>query len=221
MELWEKVQEMLDTQKKSYQKYAKRQQPVAYMLKGLVKCSACGGTLAMASTKSGKNQLRTMQCCNYAKGRCHTSHSITMPRIEDAFLQGLEQAIADKKFTISPSQKKSASPSVDYDKLIAIEERKLERAKQSYLAEVDTLEQYKQNKAEITTRIEELKAKQNAENGCDIDVNVFAKKVIGIVEFCKRDDITASAKNEALHTIIEKIVFEKANNNIAIFFHDI
>jgi hypothetical protein len=144
-----------------------------------------------------------------------------VPKIESAFFQGLEQAVADKTFTISPPQKKSSSSSVDYDKLIAVEERKLERAKQSYLAEVDTLEQYKENKAEITKRIEELKAKQNAENVCDIDVNAFAKKVIGIVEFCKRDDITESAKNEALHTIIEKIVYEKANNNIAIFFHDI
>ena len=29
------------------------------------------------------------------------------------------------------------------------------------------------------------------------------------------------AKNEALHTIIEKVVYEKAKGNLAIYFHDI
>lgn len=222
MELWEKVQGMLDTQKKAYPKYAKRQQPIDYMLKGIVRCSACGSVLAMSSTISGKNKNRVLQCCKYAHGKCHTSHSIVMPRIENAVFEGLQQAVENKQFTINPTPKKKAdAPTVDYDKLIAVEERKLKRAKDSYLAEIDTIEQYKENKTEITQRIEELKAKRDKDVYQEIDVDAFTKKVIGIVDFCKREDVTASAKNEALHTIIEKIVYEKANNNLAIFFHDI
>lgn len=222
MELWDKVQELLHQQRKAYPKYAKRQQPVQYMLKGLVRCSSCGGTLAMSSVVSGKSKTRTMQCCNYSKGSCTISHSVTIPKIETALFQGLQQAIEDKQFTINPTpKKKSELPSVDFDKLISVEERKLERAKQSYLAEVDTLEQYKENKTEITKRINDLKAKRDKEVYKEIDVNAFAKKVVGIVEFCKRDDVTETAKNEALHTIIEKIVYEKANGNLAIYFHDI
>lgn len=222
MELWERVQERLNAQKKAYPKHAKRQQPVDYMLKGLAKCSACGGTLAMSSVKSGKNKLRTMQCCNYAKGSCHTSHSITMQRMENAVFEGLQQAVKNKQFTISPTaKKKTQAPSVDYDKLIALEERKLLRAKESYLAEIDTIEQYKENKTEITKRIEDLKAMRDKEVIQEIDVDVFAKKVMGVVEFCKREDVTASAKNEALRNIIEKVVYEKANNNLALYFHNI
>ena len=222
MELWEKVQNMLDAQKKAYPKYAKRQQPIDYMLKGIVRCSACGGVLGLSSTVSGKTKNRTLQCCNYARASCHTSHSITMPRIENGVFEGLEQAVKNQKFTINPTPKKKAdAPSIDYDKLIAVEERKLKRAKDSYLAEIDTLEQYKENKTEITQRIEELKAKRDKDTVQEIDVNAFAKKVIGILEFCKREDVTASAKNEALHTILEKVVYEKANNNLAIYFHDI
>ena len=222
IELWDKVQELLNAQKKAYPKYAKRQQPINYMLKGLVRCSSCGGTLAMSSVVSGKSKTRTLQCCNYSKGSCTTSHSVTIPKVETALFQGLQQAIEDKQFTINPTpKKKSELPSVDYDKLIAIEERKLERAKQSYLAEVDTLEQYKENKTEITKRIDDLKAKRDAEVYKEIDVNAFAKKVTNIVEFCKRDDVTETAKNEALRTIIEKIVYEKAKGNLAIYFHDI
>lgn len=222
MELWDKVQKILDAQKLAYPKYAKRQQPINYMLKGIVRCSACDGAIALASAVSGKSKVRTMQCCNYAHGSCHTSHSITMPKIEAAFMQGLKQALGEKQFTINPKTPKKSAPSeVDYDKLIAVEERRLARAKDAYLAEIDTIEQYAQNKKEITARIEDLKKRQNTEIFQEIDVEAFAKKVAGVVEFIERNDVTDTAKNEALHTIIEKVVFEKAKGNLAIYFHDL
>ena len=220
MELWNKVQSMLEIQKKAYPKYAKRQQTVDYMLKGLLRCSSCGGTLACTGA-SGKSQTRCVQCCNYARGSCHTSHSITLPRIEYAFLNGLKQALADKTFTISP-QRQINTPQADinFDKLIEIEERKLVRAKEAYLSGIDTIEQYAQNKTEAVERIEHLKARRDAVEVVEIDVNSFATKVAEVVDFIQRTDVTASAKNEALHHIIDKIVYDKANENLAIFFHD-
>ena len=222
MELWDKVQQMLADQKKRYPKYAKRQQPIQYMTKGLVRCSNCGGTLAIGATVSGKSKTRTMQCCNYQKGSCTVSHSVIVPKIETALIEGLKQAVGAKQFNIVPKvQKNPESDGIDFDKLIAIEERKLERAKQAYLAEIDTIEQYKQNKKEISERIESLKERRDKTSVTQTDINAFAKKVAGIVEFIERDDVTEEAKNEALHTIIEKLVYEKAKGNLAIYFHDL
>lgn len=222
LDLWNRVQQMLDKQKKAYPKYAKREQHVDYMLKGLVRCSACGGTIAMSSATSGKAKTRTMQCCNYSRGSCHTSHSVTMTKIEAAFMEGLKNAVKLKEFAISPTTTKNTkSDAVDYDKLIAVEERRLERAKEAYLAEIDTMEQYAKNKKEISDRIEDLKARQTKETEKEIDIESFAKKVAQIADFIQRDDVTETAKNEALHNIIEKIVYEKAEGNLAIYFHDI
>ena len=222
IELWDKVQDMLTAQKLAYSKYAKRQQPIEYMLKGLVKCSVCGGTLAMSSVISGKNKTRTMQCCNYARAACHTSHSITVPKLESAFIKGLRLALEKEEFTFAPNHKKKQdTPSIDYDKLIALEERKLARAKEAYLAEIDTIEQYKHNKEEITKRIENLKTKQSEHTSSEIDIDAFTKKVTDILKLIERDDVTEAAKNDALHTIIEKIVYRKAEGNLAIYFHDI
>ena len=222
MELWDKVQKMLDDQKKAYPKYAKRQQPINYMLKGLVRCSACNGVIALASAVSGKSKVRTMQCCNYSHGRCHTSHSITMPRIESAFMEGLRQALDSKQFAINPKPPKKSDPTaIDFDKLIAVEERRLARAKEAYLAEIDSIEQYAQNKKEITERINDLKARRDKDNAKDFNLDAFTEKVANIIEYIERDDISDESKNEALHTIIEKIVFEKAKGNLAIYFHDI
>ncbi len=222
IDLWEKVQKIYIEQKKKYPKYARREQPIQYMLKGLVRCSDCGGTLIMSSATSGKAKTRTLQCHNYSRGQCRVSHSVTMPKLEEALLTGLEMAIGEKQFNILPVKPKRATPTeVDYDKLIEVEKRRLARAREAYLAEIDTLEQYKEHKTAIEARINELKAKQDKGNVEKIDVDVYTEKVTGILEFIKSGEASPTAKNEALHTIIETMIYDKANNNLAIYFHDI
>lgn len=221
-ELWEAVQKRLEEQKKKYAPYAKKDQPVEYMLKGLVRCSSCGSTLAVNGQTSGKSKVRSLQCCNYARGSCSTSHSITMTKLEAGFIEALEQAVETEAFTITPqkAQTKKDAEAPDYDKLIALEQRRLERAKDAYLAEIDTIEQYKKNKEEITSRIAELEEKKNGtEPTVTIDTAAYAKRIAEVVEFIKREEVTPQAKNEALRTVIEKVVYEKAKNHLAIYFH--
>ncbi len=222
IELWNAVQKRSAEMKKYYVKHRRKSQPINYMTKGIVRCSACGGTLAMSSRTSGKKKTRTLQCCNYSRGSCHESHSVTLPKIENAIIEGLEMAFKTKQFVIVPKQQKKSDPSViDYGKLIAVEERRLTRAREAYLAEIDTLEQYSINKKEITDRIAELTARRDNEILPVFDADEFAKKVIGVVEFIKREDVTNMAKNEALRTIIEKVVYEKAKGNVAIYFRSL
>jgi hypothetical protein len=222
IDLWEKVQKVYAEQKKNYPKYARREQPIEYMLKGLVRCSSCGGTLVMSAVTSGKTKTRSLQCHNYSRGQCRVSHSVTIPKLEAALLEGLEMAIGEKQFNILPTKPKRSTPTeIDYDKLIEVEERRLARAREAYLAEIDTLEQYKEHKVAVEARIKELKAKRDKENVEKIDINVYVKKVTNVLEFIKSDDVTPKAKNEALHTIIETMVYDKANNNLAIYFRDI
>ena len=221
-ELWDQVQERIKLIKTTYPKFAKREQPIDYMFKGLVRCSCCGGTLAMSAVTSGKSNSRSLQCCNYSRGSCKVSHSVVVPKIEKAFIEGLEQIIETKQFTITPKEPTKTDSTVDYNKLIAVEERKLERAKQAFLAEIDTLEQYAKNKEEITERINGLIAKRDeTEPKKEIDIDAYTKKVSEIVEFIKRSDVTEKAKNEMLRTVIDKIVYEKAKGNLAIYFHQI
>lgn len=222
-EVWETVQARLAKTKAEYPKYSRPEQPVEYMLKGLIKCSACGKTLTMGSYTSGKSNIRSLQCCNYIRGSCRTSHSITLPKLEAYFIKGLEEAIDEKKFTIvaAPS-KKNDTKTQDYDKLIALEERRLARAKEAYLSEIDSLEQYAKNKADITARLSDLRAKRDATpTKQTTDLAAFANKVSDILTYIKQPTVTPKAKNELLRTIIEKVVYEKAKSNLAIYFHDI
>ena len=220
MELWEEVQARIVEQKRKYGKYARKCQPIEFMLKGLVRCSACGATL-VANGISGKAKTRCLQCHNYAKGSCHTPHGIVLPKLEEAFFRGIEQALGQKQFKIVPNEKKKIEPNaIDYDKLIALEQRRLERAKEAYLAEIDSLEQYAKNKATITAKIEDLKALKESTPAPTIDTSAYARRVAEIVEYIKRDDVDAKAKNEALRTIIEKIVYDKPRQTLEIYFHE-
>ena len=223
MDLWNKVQELLELQTKKYAKFSRKEQPIQFMLKGLVRCGNCGGAMVMSTAVSGKAKIRTMQCRRYSSGACKVSHSITIPKLEAALKKGLQEVLVTKKFTMAPVKppKQSDPTVIDYDKLIAVEERRLERAKEAYLAEIDTIEQYGQNKKEITARIDDLKARRDKHLMKEFNPDEFAKKVEKIAEFIDREDVTPAAKNEALRTIIEKIVFEKAKGNLAFYFHDI
>jgi hypothetical protein len=221
LELWEKVQARLDEQKKRYPKHSRQDQPIEYMLKGLLRCSSCGGGIAMASAKSGKGKISTVQCCNYSRGTCHESHASTMPKLESALFAGLHKALKNQDFTILP--KESTNTEVedrpDYDKLITIEKRRLERAREAYLNEIDSLEQYKSNKESIEKKIADLKALQSAERTpAAVDFDALSQKVVDVIDFISKEEATPQAKNEALRTIIEKIVYEKSSENLAIYF---
>ncbi len=220
-ELWDTVQSRLAALKKAYPAYARREQPVDYMLKGLVRCSACGGTLACNGVVSGKAKVRSMQCCNYSSGACHTSHSVTLPKIEAALISKLEEAVGTMNFSVAPeSLRELQSRAPDYNKLIAAEEKRLERAKEAYLAEIDTLEQYAHNKATITKRIAELQALQkNDTQAVTVDVKALADKVAKVIKFIKKEDAEPEAKNQALRTIVAKIIYDKPHEHLAIYFH--
>jgi hypothetical protein len=222
VELWEKAQNKLDQQKMIYGKHAKKEQPVMIMSKGLVRCSACGGTLALSSAKSGKAQTPTMQCCNYASGKCHTSHSVVVPTLEDAIIEGLKTAIETKIFTMSPEKKKAKEPKgPDFEKLIGFEEKKLARVREAYLAGVDSIEQYAQNKKEIEKRISDLIALRDKEKPAQkANLDAYAKKASDVVSFIESPDASLQAKNEALRTIIDKVVYHKPSGKVQIFFYD-
>lgn len=204
IDTWNQAQRLLSAQAKAYPKNARKEQPVEYMLKGLIRCSNCGATL----TRSANGGL---QCHNYARGQCRVSHSVVMPKIEAAFLQGIEMALQSQQFSILPIKTKKKED--DRKKLIALEEKKLQRAKDAYIAGIDSIAEYARTKADIEERIAELKKVP-----VEAPTEDFAKKVVSVVDFIK-SDASPKAKNEVLRTIVENAEYNKPNETLHIFFH--
>ncbi len=216
-ELFDLVQEKIVDQKKRYGKHQRIEQRVGYMLKGLVRCSACGATLVATTTNS-------MQCHNYARGSCKKSHSITIDKLNSAVITYLE-GLANGSLNIDPAFTASAIKvdSVDYNKLIQNEEKKLIRIKKAYTEGIDTLEEYKQQKETISERIAQLEKEKKSVAELTMPAadkkNLMKKYIVEVLKVVKDDTMSMQAKNSALRSIISKVVFFRPENRIEVYFH--
>lgn len=214
-EMFNKVQDKLNETKKLYSKYQRSEEPVEFMLKGLLRCSICGATLVARNTK-GKMSL---QCHNYNRGSCKVSHSIQVDTANLSVIQALENAVETGEFNISPPKKEKTS-TIDYDKLIQNEYFKLERIKEAYQSGVDTLEEYKRNKAQITAFIEKLNAEKAADSAAaTVDKELIIKKLIAALAVIKDPAQPEDAKNRSLRSVVEKIIYDKKTKSLDIFFY--
>ena len=199
--------------KKMYKKYARHDQPVQFMLKGMVRCDNCGGTLVMSST--GKY----LQCHNYGRGKCKVSHAISIQKINAAVLDKIREDMSDPDFesrVIKQNVPKSAESPIPA--LIEKEERKLERVREAFEAGIDTLEEYRQNKQRITERLSALRT-ELAEVAPSPDTSAFMGRVetslTTLTDTCASEII----KNQVLRTFVEQIIFMKPSGRIEIVYH--
>lgn len=213
-EIYEKVKSLRTLEKATAKKY-ERKTPVVndFALRGLVRCSNCGGTLCMSAT--GKS----LQCYKYAHGSCNVSHNISLNKINDALLNTLKEDINNANLNISETEN-NIIVSVDYDKKIKREEEKLIRIKEAYQSGIDTLEEYKANKERINSTIQALQNEKNEElkKAPKKTTAELKNKIRNAVELLSAPDATERAKNEALKSFIDKIVFDRKASQITIFY---
>ena len=211
-ETFQAVQNRRQQIKLVHSKYA-RSEPASYALKGLIRCAYCGSTFCYTKKDKG------IQCNQYRKGICSVSQYITYKKLEDAVFSKLAEDLETDNFVfdIKPQKKPDNSFESLADNLIAKEEQKLQRVKEAYENGVDTLEEYKQNKQKIQQRIQELKkqAKPQKEERSRTEFKKQVKKTISLIN---SKNSTEAEKNTALRTIIEKVVFDKPNQTLKLFY---
>lgn len=217
VEDFQKVQAKLS--KRADVKYAREGHPVM-MLKGLLRCDNCGGTLVDV-TGRGKNKKPRLQCCRYSQGKCKVSHYIAEEDANAAVIAGLEQIIASNTFVFAPKQAQEPTLTRDWDKLIAQEETRLKRAKSALLDGAFTNAEYKEVKASVEDSIAKLQAAKAKEDSPTVDVESFKPQVVEVLSVLKAPDIDGEAKNMALRSIVEKIVFNKHAYSFDIYFRSV
>lgn len=212
LEDYYKVQDMLEETRRKYPKHAS-QAPAPYMLKGLVRCHSCGSTLTISS--------KGMQCCGYIHAQCHTSHYIAFDKINTAVSEALKQHISSDKFLVKRSNKKADCNFEYLNNQLKKEKAKLERIKSAYENGIDSLEEYRENKAKIIQSIysieTEISENSTDNTGGDIYVDIrdqIAEAYKVIMDEHSSEDL----KNSVLREIIDKIVFDSQTREIEIFY---
>ena len=217
VEDFQKAQERLA--KRSDVRYAREGHPVM-MLKGLLRCDNCGGTLVDV-TGRGKTRKPRLQCCRYSQGKCKVSHYISEEDANAAVIDGLEQVIASNTFVFAPKQAQEPTLQRDWDKLITQEETRLKRAKSALLDGAFSNAEYKEVKASVEDTIARLKAEKAKDAAPVVDAESFAPQVKEVIAVLRAPDVSGEAKNMALRSIVDKIVFNKHAGTFDIFFKSV
>lgn len=212
---WQLVQERVEYKKRTYVKHShENAQCHEHMLRGLVKCSTCGSTLVYSKSNNG------FQCHKYAKGSCLVSHYISAIKLSNMVIARLKEDTESMNFEIVNAPKLTVESTIDYDKLIAAERLKLDRAKQAYQVGIDSLEEYRQSKLRIDKQIEAYKTekKKSGLRYSGISTKKYAQTVSEAVKLLENPNTPEELKNKTLKTIVQKIVFYRPDERIEIFY---
>jgi DNA invertase Pin-like site-specific DNA recombinase len=216
MELWEKAQKVMREQKELWGKWQKPDGQITTWTKGLVKCGNCGGTLA----NSAKGYL---QCTSYARGACMKSHCVKTSLLENMVLEQLKETFqSELEINIVPKVQDILKTS-EFDMLKERLEKlvlKEKRIKEAYQDGIDTLDEYKNNKCNL-----EEERKQTEEQLTAMKTNLLCheengetitKRIKNVYTLLKDETIDLQVKYNAVHFLINKIVFKKADKSIVI-----
>lgn len=205
--------------------YNPRQTPSlrhAHWLSGILKCSACGGSMGFQKahlTKSGSQVDAAFVCINYSKGRCHTTQRVRADFIANEVICNLS-ALLDTEFVFV---KCTAAPVHEFDERVLIQAQldslaeKEKRIKDAYVNGIDTIVEYKDNKRLLqnTKKTLEDKLKHSAITTSTNEVTDSGEPISDI--FMKlQSDISLEKKSDALSRICKKITWDKAENSIEI-----
>ncbi len=216
-EIFNRAAEISENKRRRNVKHARTDFQVSvFALKGLVRCDTCGSTMIY------QKRSDSLQCYKYNRGLCKISHGIKLEYINQMVLDSLKSAVVSMDFNIvNIDVPHPSSSELDFDTLIHSEELKLERAKQAYQSGVDSLQEYKVTKEKIQRQIREYQKQKNRAmlTSNAYDLQKFAENVATVIQLFESKEVTEEIKNEALCSVLQKIVFSRAEKQVKLFFY--
>ena len=198
-----------------------------HWLSGLLKCPDCGRTLTSTTMKRvNEEKYSYFSCYGYSKGKCKKPNGISSLVLEKEVLASIKEVLDTKDIVY---ELREYQPTEQFDERKAITEQlesltgKEERIKASYREGIDTLEEYKANKAIIQKEREsleqQLKELKKAAHKSDQDpADAMLQKVRSVYDILISNNYTYIQKNEALKQIIDKIIYDRKNDSLKIYF---
>lgn len=212
-------------------KNAKPSEVTKHWLSGLLKCSCCGRTLSscVRHRKTGGDSY-SFQCYGYLKGKCAANHYVPEKDIVPAVLGALKEVLKCGTVRYEVKNAVKAEDSHELDTLngllqkLALKER---RARDAYMDGIDTKEEYRQNKLLLQKERESLEASiaqlsqsrgESSHQEADQTKRIL-DNIRSVVDILESDSFTMVQKNIALKSIVDKIIFNRDNMHIDIYYY--
>lgn len=196
-----------------------------HWLSGMLKCSACGRTLSLSSHKDSRygRTYINFQCYGYLKGKCNVSHQISEKRIAPIVLNELKKAIASEniQFRVLDDNPECSAVLQNLQNRIGDIEKKEERIRLAYMDGIDSLEEYKKNKNILQNEKNQLEKQYHilSMHESKPDVKTLIQKIKTVYEGLQNDSLSMQARNELLKSVVEKIVYNKAEQTVDVYFY--
>lgn len=191
---------------------------IKHWLSGIVKCSSCGSSLV--SNSLWKGHSTSFQCSGYNKCKCKVSHYIKTERLEAGIYEGFLKVLSSKNVTYEKVSEHSYEEKVDTAALLKNIEDKERRIKQAYRDGIDTLEEYKDNKAILQKereKVMEIISKQKPVQH-DEDNEIMLSQIKNAYEIIKNEDLDKLTRANAIRSVVSKAVYDNEKDTLDIYF---
>lgn len=191
---------------------------IKHWLSGIVKCSSCGSSLV--SNSLWKGHSTSFQCSGYNKCKCKVSHYIKTERLEAGIYEGFLKVLSSKNVTYEKVSEHSYEEKVDTAALLKNIEDKERRIKQAYRDGIDTLEEYKDNKAILQKereKVMEIISKQKPVQH-DEDNETMLRQIKNAYEIIKNEDLDKLTRANAIRSVVSKAVYDNEKDTLDIYF---
>ena len=191
---------------------------IKHWLSGIVKCSSCGSSLV--SNSLWKGHSTSFQCSGYNKCKCKVSHYIKTERLEAGIYEGFLKVLSSKNVTYEKVSEHSYEEKVDTASLLKNIEDKERRIKQAYRDGIDTLEEYKDNKAILQKereKVMEIISKQKPVQH-DEDNETMLRQIKNAYEIIKNEELDKLTRANAIRSVVSKAVYDNEKDTLDIYF---
>lgn len=216
---FDKVQTIIEERQAKHKKYQRSSYQYKHWLSGLMRCPYCGGALSYVQGSGGRADR--YRCNSRTDGKGCVNLSVKV-KVAAGFVLDQLQQIYDSPEMVCTLKTVTPQPAnrIDYDGEIKKLRGQLTRTKKAYMEEIDTLEEYRENKTRITAAIEDMEAQKNAAAAgvIQFDPAAFQEKCLSALSVLQ-SDVDTEKKVAVSHNLIEKIDCDNINKVLTIYFY--
>ena len=197
-----------------------------HWLSGLLKCSICGASLGYNQTKDLTKRGHAFQCWKYSKGIHPGSCSVSSLKAEAAVMESLRSVLETGEVEYSYEQREKK---LDTDKFDLIQksmdrlEVKELRIREAYESGIDTIEEFKNNKARLQKEREQLMEElEELRSQKEEDVpgkEVLLERIQNVYDLLQSPDVENDDKGNAVRSIIKKIVYITESKTFCFYYY--
>jgi DNA invertase Pin-like site-specific DNA recombinase len=225
--IFDSVQERINAE--YHPKQRREASSTAHWLSGLLKCGTCGSSLGFCRSKDQKKRPDFFQCWRYSKGFHPDSCSVSARIAEKAVLDSLKSAIDTQSINyeyVPSADIQNQSEEALIQEALTRLETKERRIKEAYENEVDTLEEYKDNKCRLQaerksllTSLERLHQEQPDFSNQIAHKQKLLAEIATIYDFVLDPNVSNEDKGNALRRVLKKIVFDRKTSVFTFFYY--